>query len=145
MSFCRRFEIFSRLCSRTFNKMANLPPRPKSSLPTLDVNRDRDRDRVSSALPMASRLRADRSSDRERPYVARQPPRSSDTYIPSYGGRREGDGRRDYDDRERDRDRFREPDRRDRQRRDYSPPRRRRDSPDRSWDRRLPYRGAVRR
>lgn len=112
--------------------MANLPPRPKSPLPALDVC---DRDHVSSALPMASRLRDDR--ERERPYISR-PPRSSDTYIPSYGTRRDGDGRRDYDDRERDR--FRAPDRRDRQRRDWSPTRKRRDSPDRDRDRRPLYR-----
>jgi len=98
--------------------MANLPPRPKSPLSMLT-----SRDRVASAQPMASRPRDDR-----------HPPNRSDIYIPSYR-----EGRRD----DRDRDRYRDHDRRDRYRRDWSPPPRRRDSPDR--DRRPPHRGPPRR
>ena len=101
-----------------FYEMANLPPRPKSP-PMLTT-----RDRVASAQPMACRPRDDRHP----------PNRSSDIYFPSYR-----EGRRD----DRDRDRYRDHDRRDRYRRDWTPPSRRRDSPDR--DRRPPHRGPLRR
>src|SRR6266511_1525052 len=115
--------------------MASLPPRPKATVDARERDRGRDR-----GEPMASRLRVQRG---ERPHASRGPPRSADTYIPSYQGRR--DGGYEYEDR--DRDRYRDLERRDRyHRRDRSPPPlRRRESPTRDRDRRPPHRTLTRR
>lgn len=138
---CRCGSVGLLGISDSDHKMANLPPRPKSPPPTVDAReRDRGRDRGE---PMASRLRDERG---ERPLPSRGPPRPSDTYIPSFKGRRDGNSRHEYEDR--DRDRYRDFEWRDRHhRRERSPPPlfRRRESPTRDRDRRPPYRTATRR
>ncbi|KAF9052702.1 hypothetical protein BJ165DRAFT_1442113 [Panaeolus papilionaceus] len=108
--------------------MAGLPPKPETT-PVRDERRfpdDRDR---RSAVPMAATsircipIIPDRERDRERPYVPRP---KLDSYIaPPFDSRREGDSRREYDDRERERYRVADDRRSWTRDRDYGSPLRR--------------------